>query len=116
MVETTTPTPPAPRQTAGSGPSNFRDQIIREATSLPQLLAAAKVADPMLFDAIVGSHNKSIWLAPLASAVGWGVAKFGLGWDSDTCTAVAGALLTALTAAWHYFTPSHQIMSNPKGD
>ena len=82
-----------------------RDQLVADAKDLPGLIAAAQAADPTLFKMLTGNGTKSVWYAPVASAVAAVAAHFGLGWDADTCGAIAGVVLFAGTAMVHWLAP-----------
>lgn len=82
-----------------------RDQLIKDAKNVPQLLADAKAMDPEMYAALTGSHVPTAWVAPVAGAVAWVAAKYGLGWDQDTSDAIAGFIIVACTAAYHYLAP-----------
>ena len=83
----------------------LRDKIIADAKDVPSLLASTKDNDPAFYAALTGAHIKNVWIPPIASAVGWAAARYGLGWDAGTCTAVAGGIVVIGTAIFHYLAP-----------
>lgn len=78
------------------------DEIVGQAKSLPHLIELAKAADPALAEQLTGKAliaSKSVWGPAASMVVSWAVAKWGLGWDSDTCSAVAGGVALFASAA-----------------
>ena len=70
-----------------------RDQLVKNAQSLPSLIAAAQTADPALAEALTPkalAASKSPWGTLIVGAVAWASAHYGFGWDDTTCTLVSG--------------------------
>ena len=89
-----------------TAPLTPRDRLLADAKSVPSLLAQAQAFDRPLYGFLTGSQAKNVWYGPAVSVVAWGAAHFGLGWDADTCSAIAGVLLVGITAAVHRFAPT----------
>lgn len=80
--------------------SAFRDQIIKDAQSAPDLIEKAKMLDPALAKALTGKAlvaSKSVWGNAAALIVSWMVTRYGLQWDDDTCALVTGLITMAVT-------------------
>lgn len=101
----TTTTPPAPP----TPESDTRNAIIAQARDLPELIEKAKAVDPKLAESLTSKGllaSKSTW-GPVASlAVSWVVTKYALGWDSNTCELVSGAIVLAVSAVLRALTRS----------
>ena len=85
---TTPPAPPTPE-------SDTRNADIAQARDLPALIEKAEAVDPKLAESLTSKGlpaSKSTW-GPVASlAISWVVTKYALGWDSNTCELVSGAM------------------------
>lgn len=84
-----------------------RDQLIKDAQSLPDLIARAEVLDPDLAKSLTSKaliYSKSIWGNAIALIVSWIVTRYGLGWDDNTCALVTGLIVMGVTGAMRYVT------------
>jgi hypothetical protein len=89
--------------------SSIVDAAVAEAKSLPELVAKLREADPTLAQALQGKAliaSRSPWGTLAVSVLAFLAARLGLGWDTDTCTLIAGVgviaggyLMRAVTAA-----------------
>lgn len=84
---------------------SIRNKVIKDAQDVPGLVSLAKAQDPTLFKLLVGSHTKNAWWPIVSGVVAWAVTTYGLGWDTNTCDAVTGAVITAGMALYHYLAP-----------
>jgi hypothetical protein len=66
-----------------------RDQVIAGAKSVPQLVEAAKVADPDLFAALKGMPAARLYAPPATAIIAWLAGRYGLDWPPDVCSAIA---------------------------
>lgn len=85
----------------------FRNQIIKEAQSLPDLIRRAETADPELAKSLTSKaliYSKSVWGNAIALIVSWMVTKYGLGWDGDTCALVTGLIVMGVTVGLRMVT------------
>lgn len=89
-----------------SDQSSVRDQVVAGAKSTPELIAAAQVADPQLFAALQGMPAWHLYGPVSTAAVAWLAGRFGLGWDGNTCGAVALVLMGAGTGLIHWLKPT----------
>lgn len=92
-----------------------RDQLIKEAQSLPDLISRAQALDPDLAKSLTGKAlvaSKTIWGNAIALIVSWCVTRYGLGWDDNTCALVTGIIVMGATAALRYVTsgPIHSVL------
>lgn len=62
------------------------------AADIPALVAALQLTSPALAAKLTTSVHSAPWGGLVVAAVGWAVAKWGLGWDDGTQAAVAGVL------------------------
>ena len=85
--------------------TTIRDTIVADAKDTPALLASAKSIDPTFYGILTGNYTKTVWFAPAVALVAGGAARFGFGWDHDTCEAVAGIVLTAGLGLFHWMAP-----------
>lgn len=86
-----------------------RDQLIADARSLPELVARARRVDPPLAESLTGKAliaSKSVWGNILAPIVTYGVARYGLGWDSEMCNIVTGGAIVVGTVVFRLVTRS----------
>jgi hypothetical protein len=84
-----------------------RDQLIKDAQSLPDLVARAQALDPDLAKALTSKaliYSKTIWGNAVALIVSWAVTKYALGWDADTCALVTGLIVMGVTGVLRYLT------------
>lgn len=87
--------------------SIFRDQIIKEAQSLPDLISRAELADPDLAKQLTSKaliYSKSIWGNAIALIVSWMVTRYGIGWGADTCALVTGLIVMGVTSVMRSVT------------
>lgn len=84
---------------------SIRDQVIADAKDVPSLLTGAKEADPQLYAVLTAGGMWKKYVKIGAAAVAWMAAKFGLGWDADTCSAIAGFLLVIGAYVEHRLQP-----------
>ena len=84
---------------------SIRDQVIADAKDVPSLLNGAQEADPELYAVLTGGGMWKKYVKIGAAGVAWVAAKFGLGWDTDTCTAIAGFLLVVGAYIEHKLQP-----------
>lgn len=97
----------------------IRDNLVRDASSVPDLIAKAEAIDPNLAaslqaKALLGS--KTVW-APLATWIVTSVVSyFGVGWDETTSTMIASLLAWAAVIVCRYLTrsPIGGIVTAPK--
>lgn len=85
----------------------FRDQIIKEAQSLPDLISRAELADPDLAKQLTSKAliaSKTVWGNAIALIVSWCVTKYGIGWSADTCALVTGLIVMGVTGAMRMVT------------
>jgi hypothetical protein len=93
-----------------SGPAaqtDLKSRMIENARSLPHLISMAREASPSFAaqlqpKALVAS--KTVWgtiLLPLLTFVS---AKYGLGWDDDTCTTIAGLVVAGCAVVFRWMT------------
>ena len=78
-----------------------RDQLIADAKNLPDLVQAARVADPVLAEALTGKAliaSKTVWGNAISTLIAWVVSRYGLGWDPNTCALISGLVLLAASA------------------
>lgn len=83
----------------------IRDQLIADAKDVPSLLTAAQTADPEMYAVLTGGGMWRKYVKIGAAGVAWVATKFGLGWDADTCTAIAGFLLVVGAYIEHRLQP-----------
>lgn len=83
-----------------------RDSLIKEAQSAAHLLAMAKQSDPELFAIMTTPKALSIWATPLTAIFVGLTARYGLNLDHDTCGELAGLVIVAGTALFHYLHPA----------
>lgn len=83
-----------------------RDALIKDAQSAAHLLQLAKQDDPELFTILTSPKGASIWATPLAAVFVALTARYGLDLDKDTCAEIAGMVVIAGTALFHYLHPS----------
>jgi hypothetical protein len=83
------------------------NDAIAAAKDLPSLVTGLQATNPALAQQIEGKAllaSKTPWGTLAVSAVSYLASKYGLGWDADTCTLVAGAGLVAGAYAMRYLT------------
>lgn len=85
---------------------SIRDQVVAGAKNTPELIEAAKVADPQLFAALQGMPAWHLYGPPVTAIVAWLAGRYGLGWDPGTCSGVALFLVTAATGFVHWLKPT----------
>lgn len=76
----------------------IRDQLVKDAQSVPDLIARAQTADPQLAQQLQGKAlltSKTPWGTLAVAAVAYASAKWGFGWDEGTVDLVAGLGLLA---------------------
>lgn len=97
----------------------IRDNLIKDAASLPDLIAKAESVDPNLAASLQAKSligSKSVW-APLAT---WAVTSiathYGIGWDEGTSTLIASLLAYVAVIVCRYFTrsPIGGVVTAPK--
>lgn len=84
--------PAAPASTKAT----LETSAIKAAQDLPDLLAKLQAVDSPLADQITGKSlvaSKTPVVTLLVTGIAWVSAKYGLGWDESTDTAIAGAAL-----------------------
>jgi hypothetical protein len=72
------------------------NQVVKDAQSLPALVAGLKTIEPDLAAQIEGkalASSKTPWVTLLGAAVAWISTKYGFGWDDTTDSFVTGAVL-----------------------
>jgi hypothetical protein len=87
--------------------SPLRDQVIKDAQSMPDLIAKAKVLDPDLATQLTSKAliaSKTVWGNAAVLVVSWLVTRYGIGWSADTCALIAGLLVMAATAVFRSIT------------
>jgi hypothetical protein len=85
----------------------LQNRIVADARSMPDLIAAAKAADPALAEQLTGKallYSRTVWGTPIVMLITWGASRYGLGWDVETCSAVAGAITWCAVVALRYVT------------
>jgi hypothetical protein len=85
----------------------IRDQVIKDAQSLPDLIARAQALDPDLATQLTGKAlvaSKSIWGNAVALIVSWVVTRYGLGWDENICAVVTGLIVMGATVGLRMIT------------
>lgn len=86
-------------------PASVRDQIIKEAASLPELLNKAKTFDQPLYDRIMGQATTTAASpigALVGAVIGHLVTGYGLGWTPEVVNlATSGFLLVGGYLAHH---------------
>lgn len=92
--------------------------VIAAARNLPDLIARFKVLDPDLAEQLEGKlliQAKSPVVVTLSGLISWLVARYGLGWDPDTTSAVAGVIVLAAGYGMRYVThaPIAGILHKP---
>jgi len=77
-----------------------RDELVKGAQNLPELISLANQYDPELAQALQGKAliaSKSVWGTAGTLVVSWIVTKYGLGWSPDTSAEVTGLLVLVVT-------------------
>ena len=85
--------------------ADVRSELIKAAQSAPHLLDMAKEADPNLFKLLTGPSSASIWASPVTGVIVGLAARYGRGWDKDTCASIAAIIIFLGTALFHYLLP-----------
>ena len=95
-----------------------RDTLVRDARSVPDLIAKAKTVDPALAEQLTGKAlftSKSPPGIAIAAVIAWASTKYGFGWDEatvDMLTLVSGVVaayaMRAITSA-----PIASLFSKP---
>jgi hypothetical protein len=83
-----------------------RDQVIAGAKSVPQLVEAAKVADPDLFAALKGMPAARLYAPPATAIIAWLAGRYGLDWPPDVCSAIALFLVSVGAGVVHALKPT----------
>jgi len=86
--------------------ADARDQLIKDAQSAAHLLVTAKQSDPELFAIMTSPKATSIWATPLTAVFVALVARYGIDLDKETCAEIAGLVVIAGTALFHYLHPA----------
>ena len=97
----TIPFPPTPVRPSVS----LRDQVVRDAQSLPDLITRAQVLDPPLAQALTqqaATASSTPLGALVAAAITWGIATYGIGWDPHFVDLLAGLAVVGGGYASHY--------------
>jgi hypothetical protein len=99
MSGTTAPAAPATTK------ATLEASAIKAAQDLPDLLAKLQAVDSPLADQITGKSlvsSKTPVVTLLVTGIAWVSARYGLGWDESTDTAIAGAALLAASYAMRF--------------
>jgi hypothetical protein len=94
--------------------TGLQQAALNGAKDVPAAVKAISVLDPDLTPkALIAS--KTPWGTLAVTAVGWAVAKWGLGWDDTTVNVVAGLCVLAGAYAMRYITTARVggIFSTP---
>lgn len=85
------------------------DKAIAAANDLPSLVQGLQQVDPALAQQLTGKAliaSKSMWGTFAVPAVVYVAGRYGLNWDHDLCTLVAGGLVLICAAAFRKVTSS----------
>jgi hypothetical protein len=88
-------------------PIPTRDEAIKAAQSLPDLVNKLQTADPDLAEQLTGKaliYSRTPWGTLLATGIAWAVTKYGIDWDESTCALVSGAVLIAASYFMRWIT------------
>ena len=85
---------------------SVRDAVVAGAKDVPQLIEAARVADPDLFAALHGMPAWHLYGPPATGVVSWLAGRYGLGWPPDVCSSIALFLVTAGAGIVHAIKPT----------
>lgn len=99
--------------TTSATQAQVRDSVISAAKDVPTLVAAAKASDPALYAALTKTGAGNQWYPVAVSAVSWLAAKYAVGWDATTCSAVAAVVLAAGTGVVHWLTARLAVAQKP---
>ncbi len=83
------------------------DKAIAAANDMPSLVQGLQQVDPALAQQLTGKAliaSKSIWGTFAVPAVAYLAGRYGLNWDHDFCTLVAGGLVLICAAAFRAVT------------
>ncbi len=94
------------------------NSAVAGAKDLPDLVKRLDAVDPSAAQAITGKAliaSRTPWGVLATMLVTWASAKYGLGWDADTCTLVAGAGAFIGSYAMRYVTtgPIRTLVTTP---
>lgn len=90
-------------------PPSVKDMLVRDATSVPDLIKSAEKYDPALAESLTEKSlvgSRTVWFPPVAWAVGFAASHYGVQWDDATSASIASILSWAILIVVRYFTRS----------
>lgn len=87
----------------------IRNDLVRGAQSLPDLVHQAKTLDPHLAESLTEKSlvgSKTVWGPPISFGVIWLGSHYGLGWDDQTCAMLSGLISWVVLVGCRYVSRS----------
>lgn len=88
---------------------DVQDLVVKNARSLPDLVASAKISSPELYDQLSGkpiAQSKTIWGMVVTLGLVYVLRQWGLQYDQATLDIASGCIIMAVTAVCRFVTAS----------